>query len=113
MDYDRQHNGLLTFIEHWWLATGAVVILLAVQAFTFFTQLKGIPWIWFCNVSFGLMLVGAALIAYAKFPVYRSGRFFTLGLKSVPPHLQNFYLWGWRMFLVGVALSLCLMLSKP
>jgi hypothetical protein len=109
MDHNRQHNGLLTLLEHWHLAIGAVIALLVMQAYAFFAHLNGTPWIWFCSVSFGLMFVGAGFITYAKFPVYRSGRFFTFGPKSVPPHLLRFYLWGWRTFLLGVALSLCLM----
>ncbi len=59
------------------------------------------------------MNLGGFLIAYAKLPVYRSGRFFTFGLNSVPEHLRGFYRWGWRVFLFGVVLSLCLLLSKP
>lgn len=76
-------------------------------------SLGGTPWIWFFVVSFALMVVGSGLIGYAKFPVYRSGQFFTIGVKSVPEHLACYYRWGWRVFLFGVVLSLCLLLSKP
>jgi hypothetical protein len=44
---------------------------------------------------------GGGLIGCAKFPVYRSGRFFTFGAKSIPEHLAGYYSWGWRVFLFG------------
>ena len=40
-------------------------------------------------------------------------RFFTFGLKSIPQPFLGFYQWGWRVFLFGVVLGLCLLLSKP
>ena len=79
----------------------------------FFVNLKGEQWIYFFVVSVVLLISGAALIAYAKIPVYRTGRFFTFGVKSVPERLTGCYRWGWRVFLFGVALSLCLLLSRP
>jgi hypothetical protein len=76
-------------------------------------RLSGTPWVWFFLASFAFMILGGGLIAYAKLPVYRNGRFFTFGLNSVPESLRGFYRWGWRVFLFGVVLSLCLLLSKP
>jgi hypothetical protein len=58
------------------------------------------------------MLTGAVLLLQAKMPVYRSGRFFTFGIKSVPAHLAGRNRWGWRLFLAGTAVALCLMLSR-
>ncbi len=113
MDTHRQSNGLQTFLEHWGFLLTAVVAILASQVLMFFTRLTGAPWIWFFVASFALLIVGGTLIGYAKFPVYRSGRFFTFGVKSVPEHLRGFYRWGWRVFLFGVVLSLCLLLSRP
>ncbi len=51
-------------------------------------RLRGAPWLWFFFVALVLLISNGGLIIYAKLPVYRSGRFFTLGLKSVPAHLQ-------------------------
>jgi hypothetical protein len=113
MDYRKQSNGLLTFLEHWNILNVAVVALVASQVLDFFRRLSGAPWLWFFAASFAFMLLGCGLIAYAKLPVYRSGRFVTFGLKSVPAHLQAVYRWGWGVFLFGVVLSLCLLLSKP
>ena len=113
MEYRGQTNGLQTFLEHWGFLGIAVVAFLASQIVMFFMRLSGAPWIWFFVASFVLMFAGGSLIGYAKFPVYRSGRFFTFGVKSVPEHLAGYYRWGWRVFLFGVVLSLCLLLSRP
>jgi hypothetical protein len=113
MDTHRPSNGLQTFLEHWGGVLTAVVSIFASKALMYFTRLTGAPWIWFFVASFALLIVGGGLIIYAKFPVYRSGRFFTFGVKSVPEHLRAVYRWGWRVFLLGVVLALCLLLSKP
>jgi len=90
-----------------------IVAVVAGKALDFLMALSGAPWIWFFVASFAIIVVGGALIAYAKLPVYRAGRFFAFGLKSVPAHLRSFYRWGWRVFLFGVVLALCLLLSRP
>jgi hypothetical protein len=112
----RRGNGLETFLEHWggggFLLIG-VIGLAGSEVSMFFTSLSDKPWFYFLIASTVLLLAGAALILYAKLPVYRSGRFFTFGVKSVPEPLAGFYRWGWRVFLFGVALSLCLLLSRP
>ena len=113
MDTKKGGNGLRTFFEHWNITFVAVVAGLTLRVLMFFTHLNGTPWICFFVASFALMFLGGGLIGYAKFPVFRSGRFFTFGLKSVPERLQRFYRWGWCVFLLGVGLSLCLFLSKP
>ena len=113
MEHRSQSNGLQTFLEHWGLLVFAVLAFLVSQILMFFTRLTGTPWILFFVASFALMVFGGSLIGYAKIPVYRSGRFFTFGLKSVPEHLIRHYRWGWRVFFFGVVLSLCLLLSRP
>jgi hypothetical protein len=112
MDYNRQSNGWVTLIQHYGFAAGVFIVIGGMCLFNFFSDLDGMPWIRFFAVSEVFLFSGAALILYAKMPVYRSGRFFTFGVKSIPRNLKGFYRWGWRVFLVGVALSLCLMLSK-
>lgn len=113
MDRQTRSNGLETFLEHWGIVITVLVAVVAGKALDYFRGLSGTPWIWFFVASFALMVMGGALIAYAKFPVYRGGRFFTFGVKSVPEHLQRLYRWGWRVFLFGVVLSLCLLSSRP
>jgi hypothetical protein len=113
METQKDSKGWQTFFEHWNIAFIAIVAIAVSQVLMFFTRLSGTPWICFFVASFTLMILGGSLIGYAKFPVYRSGRFFTFGVKSVPEHLRGFYRWGWRAFLFGVVLSLCLFLSRP
>jgi hypothetical protein len=113
MEYRKQDNGWLTFLEHWNIAVVAIIALVTSQVLGFFMRLNGAPWIWFFLASFAFMILGGGLIAYTKLPVYRSGQFFTFGLDSVPERLRGCYRWGWRVFLFGVVLSLCLLLSKP
>ena len=100
------------FLEHWGLLGHVVIVLLMMQVFLFFVNLTGTAWVCFLAGSFALMLSGAALIVYAKMPAYRSGRFFSFGVKSVPEHLARHYRWGWRLFLAGMVVALCLLLSR-
>ncbi|MBI3874440.1 MAG: hypothetical protein HY300_00405 [Verrucomicrobia bacterium] len=101
------------FLEHWGVTLICAIIgVLAGQILPFFVNLNGASWIYFFVASGALMISGGALIAYAKFPVYRNGRFFTFGAASVPDQLTGFYRWGWRLFLFGAILSLCLLFSK-
>jgi hypothetical protein len=112
MDYNRNSNGMMTFMENWSLLFVGITAFLCFGILDFFQNLSGIPWIYFFVASMTLLVSGTTLILIAKMPVYRSGRFFTFGLKSIPERLAGFYRWGWRVFLFGVVLSLCLMLSE-
>ena len=112
MEYRRETNGLRTFIENWWFLFIVLIAIAVSVILSFFTNLSGERWICFFVASEALLILGAGLILRAKIPVYRSGRFFTFGLKFIPKNLAGFYRWGWRVFLFGVALSLCLLLSK-
>jgi hypothetical protein len=113
MDHDRKGNGLETFLEHYGFVVAALLAIVMSQVGMFFINLKGERWISFFIAGMVLLISGAALIVYAKIPVYRSGQFFTFGIKSVPTHLAGYYRWGWRVFSFGVVLSLCLLLSRP
>jgi hypothetical protein len=100
------------FLEHWWMLLFALIAWISSEALIFFMNLSGRQWIYLFVAGFLLLFSGAALIVYAKLPAYRSGQFFTFGTKSIPKHLHGYYHWGWRVFLFGVTLSLCLLLSK-
>jgi hypothetical protein len=112
MELHKQSNGLLTFLEHWGFLINILIIFAVAQAVVFFRGLSGQPWINFFVAGMVLLISGALLILYAKIPAYRSGRFFTFGIKSVPAPLATCYRWGWRIFSFGVVLSLCLLLSR-
>jgi hypothetical protein len=79
------------FFVHWGFLLGIIICVLFIQLFTFFVNLNGTPWIQFFIASFTLMILGTVLIAFAKFPAYRSGRFFTFGIKSIPEQLVKHY----------------------
>lgn len=112
METRKGGNGLETFLEHWGMVLPVLVIFVLAPVLLFFMNLSGMPWIYFFIASEILLFSGAGLILYAKLPVYRSGRFFTFGVKIIPPEFAGFYKWGWRVFLLGVILSLCLLLSR-
>jgi hypothetical protein len=112
MEHRNQSNGLQTFLEHWGILLTVLLAIAFSQVLMYFVNLCGKPWIYFFAASMILLISGATLIVYAKIPVYRNGRFFTFGVKSVPESFVGYYRWGWRVFLFGVVLSLCLLLSK-
>jgi len=113
MYYRRQTNGLLTFLEHWWFLSIAVVGLLTSQILMFFTRLSGTPWIWCYGIGLVIAAVGVALVFYAKLPLYQQRRFFTFGSRALPEGRRPFYRWGYRCVFLAVALLLCLLLSRP
>jgi hypothetical protein len=112
MDYRKRDNGWLTFHEHWGFVLVSLSLVVMAQVGDFFLNLNGRPWINVFWVGTVLLVSGAVLIGYAKMPVYRSGRFFTFGVKSLPVEMKVYYRWGWRVFLAGVFLALGLMLAK-
>lgn len=112
MEYQKQSNGWGTVLEHWGFLRNVFVALAVSQTLSFFFNLNGTPWIYFFAADLAILFSGAAMIVYTKIPAYRCGRFFTFGVKSVPERLAGCYRWGWRVFLFGVTLSLCLLLSR-
>jgi len=113
MDYQRQSNGLVTFLEHWWFLLVIVIALLTSQLLTFFTGLTGMRWIWCYAIGLAVAAVGVSLIFYAKIPLYQQRRFFTFGSRALPEGRRRFYRWGYRCVIFAVALLLCLLLSRP
>jgi hypothetical protein len=112
METNKNKNGWQTFLENWWLLFAGISVLLGFQLLNFFGSLSSGSWICCIIASFALMLSGAGFIIHAKMPVYRSGRYFTFGFKSVPARMQRVYRWGWGIYLIGLALALFLLLSK-
>lgn len=112
MEQRSQSNGLESFLQHWSLFLIVLVALATMEGLRFFEELSGAPWVCLLVASFAMLVVGAGLIGYAKFPAYRSRQWFTLGARSVPAPLVGFYRWGWRLFLLGAALGFCLLLSR-
>ena len=113
MDYQRNSNGLVTFLEHWWFLVVAVIAVLASKALVFFTRLTGTTWIWCYGTALFVAAIGVALIFYAKLPLYRQRRFFTFGSSALPESRRFSYRWGYRCVLFAVVLLLCLLLARP
>src|SRR3954471_25095769 len=111
MEYRRDSKGARTWLENWGLqlliVTCAASADLALQLLAYLAQLTLLPAIYFSAASFALMIGGATLIGYAKLPSYQKGWFFRFGIKSVPAYRAKHYRWGWRLFPMGVFLSLC------
>ena len=94
MDHQRQSNGLLTFLEHWWFLSIAVSAFVASLLLSFFTRLSGLPWIWCYGIALFVAEGGVVLIFYAKLPLYRQRRFFTFGSGKLPESRRAFYRWA-------------------
>jgi hypothetical protein len=111
---DKDCYQWIKFTEHWgFFGIGIFIMFVAWSLMVipdFFENLQGKSWVCVCAASFAFMLTGAALITYAKLPAYRGGRFFSFGVKSVAANLTGHYAWGWRLFILGVALSIGLIL---
>jgi hypothetical protein len=110
MEYHRNSNGLVTFLEHWWFLSVAVIALLTSQLLAFLT---GPRWVWSYAVALVVAAIGVSLIFYAKIPLYQQRRFFTFGSGALPEGRRRFYRWGYRCVIFAVALLLCLLLSRP
>ncbi len=112
MEYRKETNGWQTLLNGSFFPIMPLIFLFVLMVYTFFETLTGKPCIYFFVATAMLLLSGAGLIVSAKIPLYKTGRFFTFGIKSIPLKLKSCYRWGWRTFLFSVTLSLCLLLSK-
>jgi hypothetical protein len=112
MDYHKNSNGWLTFLEHWGLVIIMAVAIVSSQTlmllFRFLCNLSAAQWVLAFLASSLLMTMGAVFIGYAKLPAYRSGNWLSFGAHSVPNHLAGFHRWGWRLFTLGMLLSIFL-----
>ena len=66
-------------------------------------------WMWFgLSLLCGMIAVG--LLAYARHPLYRQGKFLSVGPKELPPDLLPAYRWAWRFIVFTVCLQVILLL---
>jgi hypothetical protein len=100
------------FLDHWGYFLAIPLVFIVDRGLLFFVNLRGRVWVYLALACFALMIRGAAMIARAKIPVYRIGRFLTFGSRAIPAPLAGIYHWGWRLFVAGIALTLCLLLSR-
>ena len=108
--FPRDLLGLLT-MPLW------IVIAALLTDWTFDLLQKGGVRLWYVLYVIFLLLgfLGASMICWAKLPLYRDLRLFTLGFGSVPEERRAMYRVGYRFVLAlfGTALILLLMSSMP
>ena len=100
-----------------WLAVWGLLVLVGLtflgnKVLFFFMGLTSGTWLWFYALTLSVATLGAALIFYAKLPLYRRRRFFTFGIRVLPEERQPFYRWGYRFAILGIAVLACLLLSR-
>ena len=101
MEYQRGSRGLQTFFEHGWMPLLTAGALFGALGFALIRNLAKAPGFWWIGVGFAVM--GAYLIFHAKLPLYREGRYFTLGRRALPGNRRWAYGWGYCSLVVGLA----------
>jgi len=66
-------------------------------------------WAWF-GVSIITGLVAVGLLAYARLPLYRQGKFLSMGPKELEPDRLPIYKWAWRLIVFTVCLQVFLLM---
>ena len=97
--------------EHWGLPTFAIAVVTLVQLGLALVRFQSRHIVAFAVLSFACQAAGAILILRAKMPAYRARRYWTFGVGSVPRRLVSSYLWGRRVFLLGVLLAILLLIA--
>lgn len=73
---------------------------------------RGTTWIWAAGISFALAAIGIVLLAIAKWPLYKERRFFTFGIRHLPPSSHGTYRWGCRLSTLACVLMFLLWLGS-
>jgi hypothetical protein len=108
---DKNCNSLRHFPSDMSVVLGLPIVVTMVAA-SWVMSLHGEAWLWAVAVSFGIAMFGAVLLFFAKFPLYRQGRFYSFGIEAVPESLRGFYRWGCRCAIVGCVLMLFLLVGS-
>lgn len=108
---EKQDYSLRNFPPDIPAALGLPIAIVAVF-FSWILSVHGTAWIWAVAVSFGIAVLGAALLFIAKLPLYRQKRFFTFGIQSLSVSSHGYYRWGCRLSILGCVLMLFLWLGS-
>jgi len=96
----RDMAGCLPFLA---LAIGCVVSAFILPAL----HGRGLG-IWFrLSLLTGVLAIG--LLAYARFPLYRQGKFLSLGPQELPQQRIPAYRWAWRLVVFTICLQVFLL----
>ena len=69
-------------------------------------------WFWF-GASMLTGTAGICLLAYARLPLYRQGKFLSFGPRGLPADRLPAYRWAWRMIVATVLVqTLLLMITR-
>jgi hypothetical protein len=90
----------------------ALPVVVAMLVASCVLSLHGTLWLWAAAISFGIAVIGAALLFIAKLPLYRQRRFFTFGIQNVPQSSHAYYRWGCRLAIFGCALMFLLWIGS-
>jgi hypothetical protein len=79
--------------------------LLVAFATSWLLTLHGWRWSVAFTAAILVALIGATDLFRAKLPLYRHGRFFTLGSRDLPPRSAALYRRGCRLSIIGIAVG--------
>ena len=97
----RDMAGCLTFL---------VVGVMGILSVSVLSSLHGRGlWCWF-GASILTGILGVCLLAYARLPLYRQGKFLSVGPKELPADRLAAYRWGWRLIVATGCIQVLLLL---
>lgn len=67
-------------------------------------------WLMTFGASMIVLVIGATILCYAKWPLYRSGRFLEFGAGAILEQRTRAYVWAWRLIAVGVFFAIWLVM---
>jgi hypothetical protein len=108
---DKPDYSLRTFPPDLFAALGGPVAVIGILA-SLLLSLPGPAWLCAAGTSFCVAVLGAILLFIAKLPLYRQGRFFTFGIKTLPASSHRAYRWGCRCSVLGILAMLLLWLAS-
>jgi len=65
-------------------------------------------WLWF-GMAITIAIVGIALLAYARFPLYQQKRFLSIGPNAISDERKTAYKWAWLLVLVAILIQFSLL----
>ena len=97
----RDLGGLLSFP----LFVGAIAIF---EGVIFAAIRKYGLWLWF-GMAITIAIIGIALLAYARFPLYQQKKFLSVGPNAIPEERKAAYKLAWLLVLVAILIQVLLL----
>lgn len=67
-------------------------------------------WLMTFGASMIVLVLGAMMLSYAKWPLYRSNRFLEFGAGAISAQRKRAYMWAWRLIAVGAFFAVWLVM---